>query len=84
MTNDLVTDNDDEMVSCHNLCECTMKTTNEWQFLKGLSIDPISFLGLVAVNDEVYILSCGPAWLYECPAGMSETWRVECYNPGSD
>lgn len=72
------------MVSCHNLCECTMKTTNEWQFLKGLSIDPISFLGLVAVNDEVYILSCGPAWLHECPAGMSETWRVECYNPGSD
>ena len=73
-----------ETVSCDNLCEVYNETTNEQQFLKGLSIDPISFLGLVAVNDEVFLLSCEPAWLHEYPVEMSETLRVECHYPGSD
>ena len=59
------------------LCEVHNETTNEWQFIRSFSVELKAFLGLIAVDGEVYVVS------YYRPS-VTGLLRVQCYDPESD
>ena len=59
------------------LCEVYNETTNEWQFIRSFSVEREAFLGLIAVDGEVYVVG------YD-RSSVTELLRVQCYDPESD
>ena len=59
------------------LCEVHNETTNEWQFIRSFSVELKAFLGLIAVDGEVYVVG------YYRPS-VTGLLRVQCYDPESD
>ena len=59
------------------LCEVYNETTNEWQFIRSFSVELKAFLGLIAVDGEVYVVG------YYRPS-VTGLLRVQCYDPESD
>ena len=56
------------------LCEVHNETTNEWQFIRSFSVELKAFLGLIAVDGEVYVVG------YYRPS-VTGLLRVQCYDP---
>ena len=59
------------------LCEVHNETKNEWQFIRSFSVELKAFLGLIAVDGEVYVVG------YYRPS-VTGLLRVQCYDPESD
>lgn len=53
------------------------ETTDEWQFIRSFSVEREAFLGLIAVDGEVYVVG------YD-RSSVTELLRVQCYDPESD
>jgi len=58
-------------------CEVYDETTNEWQFITSFRLGPGRFKTLLAVDNEVYALSC----ITDGFRYGETSVRVECYNP---
>ena len=61
-------------------CEVFNETTNEWQFITGFNIDPMSRPKLISVDDQLYAF--GTKTLYD--RSVPREAKVECYNPDKD
>ena len=60
-------------------CQCQVygETTNEWQFITSFRLGPGRFQSLLAVDNEVYALSC----ITDAFRQGETSVRIECYNP---